>query len=148
MLVSFCASLKVVDVEDSGDKKGNAIWYNVKLENGWIYKRASSIPLDWVGKVKDFIVTTDVNDDGTVKTDKDGKEKRSFRAPKEDDWTLLKKKTEYTIDISGNTVGEYIYRKVFKGLAVRAHQPHGSCHHASCHVRDPLYGRARRGGGQ
>lgn len=110
-LVEFY-SLKVVDVEDSGDKKGNAIWYNVKLENGWIYKRASSIPLDWVGKVKDFIVTTDVNDDGTVKTDKDGKEKRSFRAPKEDDWTLLKKKTEHTIDNSGNTVGEYIYNSL------------------------------------
>ncbi len=110
-LVEF-HSLKVVDVEDSGDKKGNAIWYNVKLENGWIYKRASSIPLDWVGKVKDFIVTTDLNDDGTVKTDKDGKEKRSFRAPKEDDWTLLKKKTEYTIDNSGNTVGEYIYNSL------------------------------------
>lgn len=110
-LVEF-HSLKVVDVEDSGDKKGNAIWYNVKLENGWIYKRASSIPLDWVGKVKDFIVTTDLNDDGTVKTDKDGKEKRSFRAPKEDDWTLLKKKTEYNIEISGNTVGEYIYNSL------------------------------------
>ncbi len=110
-LVEF-HSLKVVDIEDSGDKKGNAIWYNVKLENGWIYKRASSIPLDWVGKVKDFIVTTDLNDDGTVKTDKDGKEKRSFRAPKEDDWTLLKKKTEYNIDISGNTVGEYIYNSL------------------------------------
>ncbi|MCQ2287014.1 MAG: type II CRISPR RNA-guided endonuclease Cas9, partial [Bacteroidales bacterium] len=110
-LVEFY-SLKVIDVEDSGDKKGNAIWYNVKLENGWIYKRASSIPLDWVGKVKDFIVTTDLNDDGTVKTDKDGKEKRSFRAPKEDDWTLLKKKTEHTIDNSGNTVGEYIYNSL------------------------------------
>ncbi len=110
-LVEF-HSLKVVDVEDSGDKKGDDIWYNVKLENGWIYKRASSIPLDWVGKVKDFIVTTDLNDDGTVKTDKDGKEKRSFRAPKEDDWTLLKKKTEYNIDISGNTVGEYIYNSL------------------------------------
>lgn len=110
-LVEF-HSLKVVEVEDSGDRKGNAIWYNVKLENGWIYKRASSIPLDWVGKVKDFIVTTDLNDDGTVKTDKDGKEKRSFRAPKEDDWTLLKKKTEYNIEISGNTVGEYIYNSL------------------------------------
>ncbi|MCQ2287365.1 MAG: type II CRISPR RNA-guided endonuclease Cas9, partial [Bacteroidales bacterium] len=110
-LVEFY-SLKVVDVEDSGDKKGNDIWYNVKLENGWVYRRASAIPLDWVGKVKDFIVTTDLNDDGTVKTDKDGKEKRSFRAPKEDDWTLLKKKTEHTIDNSGNTVGEYIYNSL------------------------------------
>lgn len=110
-LVEF-HSLKVIDVENSGEKKGDSIWYNVKLENGWVYRRASSIPLDWVGKVKDFIVTTDLNDDGSIKTDKDGKEKRSFRAPKEDDWTLLKKKTEFTIDNSGNTVGEYIYNSL------------------------------------
>lgn len=105
-------SLKVVSVEDSGDRKGNSIWYNVKLENGWIYRRASSIPLDWVGKVKDFIVTTDLNEDGSIKKDKDGNEKRSFRAPKEDDWTLLKKKTERSIENSGKTVGEYIYNSL------------------------------------
>lgn len=43
-------------------------------------------------KNRDFIVTTELNEDGSVKKDKDGKEKRSFRAPKEDDWNLLKKK--------------------------------------------------------
>lgn len=105
-------SLKVVAVEDSGDKKGTDVWYNVKLENGWIYRRSSSVPLDWVGKTKDFIVTTDLNDDGTVKIDKDGKEKRSFRAPKDDDWTLLKKKTECALDKSGKTVGENIYESL------------------------------------
>lgn len=102
-------SLKVVAVEDSGEKKGKDIWYNVKLENGWIYRRSSSVPLDWVGKTKDFIVTTSLNEDGTIKTDKDGKEIRSFRAPKDDDWTLLKKKTEKSIYESGKTVGSYIY---------------------------------------
>ena len=103
-------SFVISDVVDSGDRKGSDIWYNVVLENGWIYKRASRIPLfDWIGKTKDFIVTTDLNNDGTVKTDKEGKEKRSFRAPKEDDWTLKKKKTEKDIDKSGKTVGCYIY---------------------------------------
>ena len=101
--------LKVVGVEDSGDRKGKDIWYNVILENGWIYRRTSSQPLDWIGKTKEFIVTTDLNDDGTVKIDKDGKEKRSFRLPKEDDWTLMKKKTESIIDKSDMTVGENIY---------------------------------------
>ena len=105
-------ALKVVAVEDSGEKKGNETWYNVHLENGWIYRRTSNIPLDWVGKIKEFIVTTDVNDDGTPKTDKDGNEKRSFRAPKEDDWTLLKKKTETEIYASHKTVGEFIYDSI------------------------------------
>ena len=107
-LVEF-HSLKVVSVEDSGDRKGKDVWYNVVLENGWVYRRSSSMPLDWVGKTKDFIVTTDLNEDGSVKVDKDGKEKRSFRAPKDDDWMLQKKKAEQGLDLSGKTVGEYIY---------------------------------------
>lgn len=108
-LVEFY-SLKVVDITDSGDRKSkDEIWYNVHLDNGWIYKRTSKTPLDWIGKVKEFIVTTELNDDKTVKTDKEGKEKRSFRAPGEDDWTLVKKKTEYDIGKTHKTVGEYIY---------------------------------------
>ena len=74
-----------------------------------MYRRTSSYPLDWVGKVKEFIVTTDVGVDGTPKKDKEGNVKRSFRAPKEDDWGLLKKKTEADIDHSHKTVGAYIY---------------------------------------
>ncbi|WP_415060958.1 type II CRISPR RNA-guided endonuclease Cas9 [Flavobacterium sp.] len=104
-------SLKITDVvgDETPNKKGET-WYSLHLENGWIYRRSSKTPLfEWKDKVRDFIVTTDLNDDGTVKLDKDGEEKRSFRAPKEDDWTLLKKKTEQEIDQSTKTVGTYIY---------------------------------------
>lgn len=107
-LVEFYA-LRVVKVEATDDKKGKDTWYNVHLENGWIYRRTSNIPLDWEGKVKEFIVTTDLNEDGTPKLDKYGEVKRSFRAPKEDDWTLIKKKTESDIANSHKTLGCYIY---------------------------------------
>ncbi len=107
-LVEFLAQ-KVVRVEATADKKGEDTWYNVYLENGMIYRRPSRIPLDWEGKIKEFIVTTDLEKDGTPKKDKEGNIKRSFRAPKEDDWTLLKKKTEYDIDNSQKTIGCYIY---------------------------------------
>ena len=43
------------------------------------------------------------------KVDKDGCVKRSFRMPKEDDWKLLKKKTEADIERSHKTIGCYIY---------------------------------------
>ena len=102
-------ALRVVKVEATDDKKGKDTWYNVHLENGWIYRRTSNIPLDWEGKVKEFIVTTDLNEDGTPKLDKYGEVKRSFRAPKEDDWTLIKKKTESDIANSHKTLGCYIY---------------------------------------
>ena len=107
-LVEFLAQ-KVVSVEATNEKKGDEIWYNVHLENGMIYRRTSKEPLDWVGKVKEFIVTTDLEKDGTPKRDKEGNIKRSFRAPKEDDWTLMKEKTEADIENSNKTVGCYIY---------------------------------------
>lgn len=106
--VEFLAQ-KVVRVEATNEKKGDGIWYNVHLENGMIYRRSSRVPLDWEGKIKEFIVTTDLEKDGTPKKDKEGNIKRSFRAPKDDDWTLLKKKTESDIDNSHKTIGCYIY---------------------------------------
>lgn len=106
--VEFLAQ-RVVRVEATDEKKGNDTWYKVYLENGMIYRRPSNIPLDWEGKVKEFIVTTDLEKDGSPKKDKEGDIKRSFRAPKEDDWTLVKKKTEFDIDNSHKTVGCYIY---------------------------------------
>jgi CRISPR-associated endonuclease Csn1 len=109
-------SLKIVDVvaDDQPNRKGDT-WYSLRLENGWVYRRSSKIALlNWKDKVRDFIVTTDLNDDGTIKTDKDGNEKRSFRAPDENDWTLLKKKTETDIDNSQRTVGTYIYETLLK----------------------------------
>lgn len=108
-------ALKVVKVEETAEKKNDgSIWYKVHLENGMIYSRASKIPLDWEGKIKEFIITTDLNEDGSCKIDKEGNVKRSFRAPKEDDWGLLKVKTESDINDSGKTVGCYIYDSLVK----------------------------------
>jgi CRISPR-associated endonuclease Csn1 len=107
-------TLTVVNVIER-EKGKSGTWYNVILENGWIYKRESKIALfDWVGKQKNFIVTTELNDDGTVKLNKDNEEKRSFRSPKEDDWGLRKIRTEQTINQSGKSVGSYIYDELLK----------------------------------
>lgn len=126
-LVEFY-SLKIIDVVPD-EKPNNKIetWYSLMLENGWIYRRSSKTSLeDWKDKTRDFIVTTDLNDDGTIKTDKEGNEKRSFRAPSENDWGLVKKKTEQEIDQSHKTVGAYIYdsllqnpKQKIKGKLVR-----------------------------
>ena len=119
-------ALKVVSVVDSGEKKGKGIWYNVFLENGMVYHRLASEAPDWVGKVKDFIVTTNLNEDGTPKTDKDGHIKRLISMPKETDWGLIKIKTENDIRTSGLSVGEYIFnallhnpKQKIKGQLVR-----------------------------
>ncbi|WP_312764912.1 type II CRISPR RNA-guided endonuclease Cas9 [Epilithonimonas sp.] len=126
-LVEFY-SLKIVEVTADELQGGKSdIWYSLTLENGWVYRRASKTPLfDWKDKTRDFIVTTDLNDDGSIKKDKDGNERRSFRAPAETDWTLVKKKTEQEIDSSHKTVGTYIYdtllqnpKQKIKGKLVR-----------------------------
>ena len=79
------------------------------MESGSIYRRQSWGFLDGEGKVKEFSVTTDVDDAGNPKNDKEGQIKRSFRAPAPDDWTLIKKKTELDIDRSRKSIGTYIY---------------------------------------
>lgn len=114
-LVEFY-SLKIADVLADEPQKGKSdIWYSLVLENGWIYRRSSKTPLfDWKEKTRDFIVTTDLNDDGSIKTDKEGNEKRSFRASGENDWTLVKKKTEQEIEKSHKTVGTYIYENLLQ----------------------------------
>jgi len=103
--------LKVVKVEADEVSKGKDIWYNVILENGWIYRRKSKESLDsWVGKDKEFIVTTNLEKDGSFKKDKDGEVKRSFRAvDSEKDWIAIKAKSEQDIERSGKTVGVFIY---------------------------------------
>ncbi len=126
-LVEFY-SLKITDVipDEKPNNKGET-WYSLILENGWIYRRSSKTSLgDWKNKTRDFIVTTDLNDDGSIKTDKEGNEKRSFRAPSENDWGLVKKKTEQEIDQSHKTIGTYIYdsllqnpKQKIKGKLVR-----------------------------
>lgn len=77
-LVEYYA-LKVIGVEDTGDKKGKDTWFNIMLENGMVYRRLAAEAPDWIGKTKEFIVTTDLEKDGTPKKDKEGNIKRSFR---------------------------------------------------------------------
>lgn len=108
---------EVVDVEPDPTDKTSAkgIWYSVILANGMVYRRQSTEDLsNWVGLRKEFVVTTKLNPDGTEKKDKDGNIARSFRAPKADDWTLRKVKTEDGVKKSGLTVGSYIYKHLLE----------------------------------
>ena len=117
---------KVVDFIDTGEKKGKSTWFDIVLENGMVYHRPADTKPDWIGKTKEFIVTTPLDKDGNPKKDKKGNIKMSFRMPSEDDWNLQKKKAEKDIDESGMTVGEYIYdallhnpKQKIKGKLVR-----------------------------
>lgn len=101
--------LKVTDIVETGESKGNDKWFKIILENGLDYRRTFKEKPDWTGKVLELIVTTKLDNNGNIEQDKDGKPKYSIRAPKEDDWTLIKEKTQSEIEGSGKTVGEFIY---------------------------------------
>ena len=108
-------SQKVVEIvpDEKPNLKGE-LWYTIVLENGFTLKRSGAYIPEWLGKTKDFIVSTELNEDGSDKTDGEGQVKRSFRAPSENDWGLLKKKTEKSIEDSQGTVGEFIYTSLLK----------------------------------
>ncbi len=94
--------LKVKEVIDSGDKVKDNVLYNVVFENDWRYDKQITKPEDWLDKEKEFIVTTKVNKDGSIK--------RSFKkVDSEKDWLAIKAKTEQDIQQSGKTVGQFIY---------------------------------------
>ncbi len=108
-------ALKVVKVVPSDKKKGSAVWYDIHLENGWVYSRSSKEPLDWEGKVIELISTTELESAGTEALDKEGNVKRSLSAPSnDDDWTLKATRTEAEIKKSGKTVGQYIYDAILE----------------------------------
>ncbi|MCG2419523.1 CRISPR-associated protein Csn1 [Aequorivita sp. F47161] len=109
-------ALKVINVEATADKNARGIWYNVHLENGLIYRRQSKESLsDWIGTIKEFIVTTTLDNEGNPKRDKQGEIKKSFKAVNsEADWIAIKKKTEQDLEQAHKTVGCYIYDTLLK----------------------------------
>ncbi len=103
-------TLQIVSIEQGDkDKKGKGHWYDLHLSNGDVYRRIFREKPNWEGQERDFIKTTDVDEDGNPKTDKNGKVKQSISMPKPGEWRLMKMKTQHSIDASGKHVGEYIY---------------------------------------
>lgn len=71
-------SLKVVDVVDTGEKKGKDTWFDVLFENGMVYHRSASQKPEWIGQIKEFIVTTHLNPDETPKKTKTETTNKAF----------------------------------------------------------------------
>lgn len=127
--------LKVALIEKGEtDKKNNKrSWYNITLENGWVYSAPFYSEPQWLNIEKEFLVTEELDKNGNIKivrdrkTDKDGKEKRritplpSFeeidlmsKTEQDKIYKKIKAKTEITISNSGKTVGAFIYEALLK----------------------------------
>ncbi len=106
--------LEVVSVENTGpnSKKSGYNWYLITYDNGATSKKSSPNPPLKVGDRKETVVTTILDKDGNVKTDKDGVPKITVSTPSEEDWTLIKTRTEKNLSDSHLTVGTYIYEHI------------------------------------
>ena len=103
--------LTVVEVNDTGkkDKKGLTVW-SLRFDNDMSMERAARTMPNCLGQKVNVVITTTLDEEGFAKTDKYGVPKRTFRMPKEDDWGLIRLKTEQDIAKSGLTVGAYIFQ--------------------------------------
>lgn len=104
----MCLTVSSVTAEEA--PKGKDVWYEIKFENSdIIYRRKSKYPLDWIGKKRNLIVTTKVDENGMPKLKKDGSIDYSVKSPNENDWALQKIKTEQDLKSLGLTIGQFIY---------------------------------------
>jgi len=102
----FC-ELSVDKLIDTGEEvKGNPL-YKVLFTNGWEYEKSIVKKSNWLGQTKEFIVTTKLLKDGTLK--------RSFKeVDSEADWAAIKAKKEDDLKNSNKTVGQYIFDRLLE----------------------------------
>ncbi len=108
----------VTDIVDTGQLNKGMKVLMVTLANGASGKIFRKEMPDWIGQKKDIIVTVDIDKDGKDKYDETGELSCRFRIPTEQEWDeqweLIKAKTQNDLNISGKTVGTYIYDTLLK----------------------------------
>ena len=100
-------NLLVVDVRNTGRKNKENFIFEIELETGWIKEQQSKFTPKWKNIKRDFIIKTKYDKDGSriLKGQDKG---RSINIPKEEDWSLMKLKTETSIhafNTKYNTIG-------------------------------------------
>lgn len=112
-------TVRRIEEEDEDRKKRGNRWYKIIYNNGGVRKVSAPTMPDLLGQQIGAIVTTTLDKDGNIKKDKEGQPMISIRQPKEDDWTLIKKRTEHDLKNSGLTVGSYIYAHLLRDPSVK-----------------------------
>ncbi len=97
----------ITDIRNTGQKRKENIVFEVELETGWLKEQLSKFTPKWKDTRRDFIIRTkyDENGDRILKGADKG---RNISIPKDEDWTLLKLKTETLLtsfNIKNNTKG-------------------------------------------
>jgi len=110
--------IRIEDVKYTNKKIKENLVFEVILETGWIKEQQSKYLPKWKNTQRDFIIKTnyDFKGDRVLKGSDKG---RNINAPKEEDWTLQKLKTETALssfNTKNKTVGvaSYVYNELLK----------------------------------
>lgn len=103
----------IVDVRNTGQKRKENFVFEIELETGWIKEQQSKFTPKWKDTKRDFIIRTKYDEKGE-RILKGADKGRNINIPKEEDWALIKLKTETSItsfNAKKNTVGvaSFIY---------------------------------------
>ncbi|MDI1233971.1 MAG: HNH endonuclease domain-containing protein [bacterium] len=108
----------ITDVRNTGQKRKENFVFEVELETGWIKEQQSKFTPKWEDTKRDFIIKTRYDEKGNrilKGTDKG----RNINIPKEEDWTLMKLKTETSLtsfNTKNNTKGiaSFVYYNILQ----------------------------------
>ncbi|MFC0343118.1 type II CRISPR RNA-guided endonuclease Cas9 [Epilithonimonas hispanica] len=95
------------DVRNTGRKMKENFIFEVELETGWIKEQQSKFTPKWKDTTRDFIIRTKYDENG-IRIPKGADKGRNINIPKEEDWTLMKLKTETSLtsfNTKNNTKG-------------------------------------------
>ncbi|HAH55527.1 MAG TPA: hypothetical protein DCM02_09700, partial [Flavobacterium sp.] len=106
-IINEVREFTIIDVRNTGRKIKENYVFEVELETGWIKEQQSKFTPKWKDAKRDFIIKTKYDENG-IRIPKGADKGRNINIPKEEDWTLLKLKTETSItsfNTKNNTIG-------------------------------------------
>lgn len=106
-IVNEVREFLISDVRNTGQKRKENFVFEIELETGWIKEQQSKFTPKWKDTKRDFIIKTKYDENGN-RILKGADKGRNINIPKEEDWTLMKLKTETSLtsfNTKNNTKG-------------------------------------------
>lgn len=106
-IINEIRELAIIDVRNTGRKMKDNFVFEIELETGWIKEQQSKYTPKWKDTKRDFIIRTKYDENGN-RILKGSDKGRNINIPKEEDWTLMKLKTETSLtsfNTKNNTKG-------------------------------------------
>ena len=95
-IINEVREFSIVDVRNTGRKIKENFVFEIELETGWIKEQQSKFTPKWKDTKRDFIIKTKYDENGN-RILKGADKGRNINIPKEEDWTLMKLKTETSL---------------------------------------------------